>query len=132
MILPLQEDTAIVNQLVRFKSRLGDSMTIIGLVCVSACNVSATTITGIYESAIQAGVIISAGSTALDPGTEPESLLKWLTDKSNNNRQTEPGVTGSKYFLTRQGKLYAQLGGADSLDLQLAENIARTKVPGEY
>jgi hypothetical protein len=43
-ILPLQEDSSVVNQLVRFQNKFGDSVKIIGLVCLSACNASSQAI----------------------------------------------------------------------------------------
>lgn len=125
VILPLQQDTAAIHQLVRFQQKFGDSVQVIGLV-------TSEVDTTIYQEVVARGAIITTGSTEQKPPNERRSVLQWLTDLNNNNRTTDPGVSGYKYFLSKQGRLYAELGPSTSLDGTLVENIVRTRVPGEY
>lgn len=125
IILPLQQDTAAINQLLRFQDRFSDSVQVIGLVTSEVDTV-------IYQEAVARGVIITMGSMELDPSTERRSVLKWLSDLNKNNRASDPGVLGYKYFLSKHGRLYAELGPLSDLDGTLVENIVRSKVPGEH
>jgi hypothetical protein len=131
IFLPVVQDTSLAAQLTRFENKYSDSATVIGLVCLSGCNLSSATVLSWYAGAIDAGLFITTGSTEGDNSDARQSTLKWLSNRNINNRQTETTLPGSKYFLSKQGKMYAQLGPQASLDSKMADNIIKTKVPGE-
>lgn len=128
VILPLYQDTAICNQLLRFKSRHADSVQLIGLVCTDSCGSSAEILTGLYSDLMASGVIISEGITEVTPDDVRESVLLWLSGKNKFSRQTEACFIGDKYFLSKRGELYAQLGHETSLDRQIVDNIVRNSL----
>jgi hypothetical protein len=131
IVLPLQRDTAVVNQLLRFQSRHARQVRIIGLVCWGNSNPPVDSVRNIYEKLVNEGVIITQGMGATDAAVnEREGVLKWVSDM-NRNRRANPFAVGTKYFISEGGRLFAQPGKSSSLDSRVLDNIVQTIVPGE-
>lgn len=127
IILPLQADTSVVNQILRFKSRFLDSVQVIGMVCTST---PVSTIHTLYDILIDAGVFITTGYTSNNSPSTRAAVIKWISDR-NNNRAAESGIGLSKYFISPGGNLYAQPGATISVDAPVIYNLVKTKIPGE-
>ena len=131
IILPLQRDTGIVHQLVSFQNSHDSLVKIIGMVCWGNNNPAIDTMRSIYAEAVSAGVFITQGMQPGDSAVDQrQAVIKWLS-AMNADRTANPFALGSKYFISRAGRLYAQPGSSISLDSHLAENILRSPVPGE-
>jgi hypothetical protein len=129
IVLPARTDTALNNQLLRFQKTYAQKVKVIGLVSVQAGTPSKESYATTYDSATKAGVIVSEGITSTTKAdNERASVLQWMTSRSNSRQQDRYAV-GSKYFLSEDGRLYAQLGKATSLDDPLVKCIVNTKVP---
>jgi hypothetical protein len=129
VVLPLQKDTAIINQLLRFQKKNEQRVTVIGLVTIQAGAPSKDFYKETYTEASQKGITITEGLATVETvADERESVIQWLTGKSNN-RQLDRFANGSKYFLSEEGRLYAQLGKGTRLDDPLVACIVNTVVP---
>jgi hypothetical protein len=127
--LPSQTDTVLNNQLLRFQKTYAQKVKVIALVNVQPGASSKEFYATIYAAAARSGVIISegiAGSEKAD--NERASIIQWMTGKSNN-RQKDRNAIGTKYFLSEEGRMYAQIGKETSLDDPLVKCIINTKVP---
>jgi len=129
VVLPTQKDTGVINQLLRFQKKNAERVTVVGLVTIQSGTLSKDAYKQTYGEVSQQGIIISEGLTNAGTTTdERESVMQWLTSKSNDRRQ-DRYTTGSKYFLSEDGRLYAQLGAAISLDDRVVQNIVNAAVP---
>jgi hypothetical protein len=129
IVVPSQTDTAISNQLLRFQKNYAQKVKVIALVPVQTGTTSKELYAAYYDSVSQSGVIVSEGIAGTEmPDNERASMIQWLSGKSND-RQQDRFVTGSKYFLSEEGRLYAQLGIETSLDDPLIKCIINTNVP---
>jgi len=131
IILPVKPDTAIMGQLQRFQERHAQQVKIIGLVSLGTAGASAKSAGPTYDRLATTGVTLTEGMAAGDSAGSPKlSVLKYISNKSRN-RQIDRSAEGSKYFLSENGRLYAQLGATVSLDSRVADYILQTNVPGE-
>jgi len=129
LILPLQKDTAAINQLLRFQKKYEQKVAVLGLVTVQPGSPSVDFYKNTYNDASKEGITITTGiSIDNKAADERESTIQWLTAK-NNNRQADRYATGSKYFLSEDGRLYAQLEKGISLDAPIVKSIINVIVP---
>jgi hypothetical protein len=129
IVLPSQADTTISNQLLRFQKNYAQKVNVIALVPVQTGTTSKELYAANYEAVSQSGIIVSEGVAGTEkPDNERASVIQWLSGKSNN-RQQDLYVAGSKYFISEEGRLYAQLGKETSLDDPLVKSIINTQVP---
>lgn len=129
IILPLEKDTALINQLLRFQKKYEKKVQVIGLVMLQQSVPSREFYKETYSKASTSGIIVTNGLQPAGKAADVrESVIQWLTGKSNN-RQLDRYAAGSKYFLSEDGWLYAQLGKGVSLDDQIVKNLANTIVP---
>lgn len=129
MVLPSQTDTALNNQLLRFQKSYGQKLKVIALVNVQPGMPSREHYASTYAEASRLGVIVTDGIKANEKAdNERAAVIQWMTGRSNN-RQQDRYAAGSKFFLSEQGKMYAQLGKGTSLDDPLIKCIINTKVP---
>lgn len=129
IVLPLNKDTGIINQLLRFQKRYENRVQVIGLVNTRPGSPAKEFYKDAYNEATRSGITITEGLAHAEPvNNERVSVVQWVTGKSNN-RQADRFATGSKYFLSEDGRLYAQLGKELSLDDRIVQNIVNTNVP---
>lgn len=129
VILPLQKDTAAINQLLRFQKKYEQKVAVLGLVTVQPGSPSADFYKNTYNDASKEGLMVTTGiSIDNKAADERESTIQWLTAKSDN-RQADRYTTGSKYFLSEDGRLYAQLEKAINLDAPIVQSIINVMVP---
>jgi hypothetical protein len=131
LLLPLRQDTALTSQLLEFQARWRDSIRVIGLVCLADCQLSADSVRSWYNPLLGAGVFVTEGADSSRDGNPRESVIRWLSGRNRTERALDPGLSGSKFFLDKQGRLYAQPGASTSLRSSVIDNIVRTNVPEE-
>lgn len=130
VILPLQPDTALVGQLVRFQQRHSQQLRIFGILPAGTGVLTGASAQNGYGNLPGTGITLTQGIGDTDSVAGPRgALLKYLSRKSRN-RQVDRFAEGSKYFLSEQGRLFAQLDKAGSLDSRVADYIVQTIVPG--
>ncbi|WP_160715070.1 hypothetical protein [Chitinophaga solisilvae] len=113
IILPAIEDTSLNNQLLRFRQQYKDTMPVIAL-CPA-----------VSRQLEEAGVVFTAGFPRTGTKDPRQSVLEWLTGRM-------PSITGSKYFISEDGRLYAHLGPDIPLDLPLVRGIVLAAVPKSH
>ena len=129
IVLPSQTDTALNNQLLRFQKNYAQKVKVIALVSMEPGAPTKEFYTTTYADASRSGVIVSGGIASSEkPDNERAAIIQWMTSKSNNRQQDRYAV-GSKFFLSEEGRLYAQLDKQTSLDDPLVKCIINTKVP---
>jgi hypothetical protein len=129
IVLPAQTDTALNNQLLRFQKIYEQKVKVIALVNVQPGMPSRENYATAYSEASRLGVIVTEGIKANEKAdNERASIIQWMTGRSND-RQKDRYAVGAKYFLSEEGRLYAHLGKATSLDDPLVKCIINTKVP---
>ena len=135
IVLPSGVDTALTNQLVRFRERQGDKVQVVGILSVedgyTADN--RVVIKKAYKQLIENGMILTEGMhTRKSAGEQQSPLLKWLTDKgSNGHFDMDVSSPGQKFFVSEQGRLYGVLGAETSLDGRIIDKICNTTVPAD-
>lgn len=133
VVLPLSaSDTSVQQQLLRFQSRYDSShVQVIGLVAIEEgySNDRKDSIQQQYTENIHAGLIITQGiSVRKSAGSNQAALLRWLTNKdSNGHFDQDADETGRKFFVGGNGRLFAVLGAATSLDSRIADKAASTE-----
>jgi len=129
IILPVVKDTAIINQLLRFQKKYEKQVQVIGLVNTQSGETTKEFYKNTYGDASTAGITISEGIQPVEKvADERKSVIQWISSR-NNNRQLDRFATGSKYFISENGRLYAQLGKNTSLDDPFVKCIVNTQVP---
>lgn len=129
IVLPAQTDTAFNNQLLRFQKTYSQMVKVLGLVSVQTGTASKEFYEATYGDASRLGVIVTEGISAGEKvENERASMIQWMSTRSDN-RQQDRYVVGTKYFLSEEGRLYAQLGKGTSLDDPLVKCIVNTQVP---
>jgi hypothetical protein len=129
VILPLQKDTAAIDQLLRFQKKYEKKVAVLGLVTVQPGSPSVDFYKNTYNDASKEGLTITTGISKDNKATdERASTIQWLTAKSNN-RQADRYAPGSKYFLSEDGRLYAQLEKGIHLDAPIVQSIINVIVP---
>lgn len=121
--LPEQRDTVLVQRLVRFQQRYGDSIQVVGLVKLDSVH-RASVYARLYAPLSRAGVIVSAGLTG-QAHTPKEQVLQ------NIARQHRTLAVGNKYFISRNGTLYGSPDRKTGTDDSSALSQALTYIPGE-
>jgi hypothetical protein len=131
VILPAQQDTGLIGQLIRFQTKHGKQVRVFGILAPGAPAIAETLSQTGYGKLRAAGIILTQGIADTDSVAGPRSsILKYLSRKSRN-RETDRFAEGSKYFFSEKGRMFAQLGKKGSLDSPVADYIIQTKVPGE-
>lgn len=130
IVLPLEKDSGVINQLLRFQKKYAQKAQVIALVNTRSVGSSSKEFyKETYAETSRDGITISEGfQPAEKVDSERASVIQWISGK-NNNRQLDRYATGSKYFLSEDGRLYAQLGKDVSLDDRIIQNIVNTHVP---
>jgi hypothetical protein len=129
IVLPLEIDTAIINQLLRFQKKYEKKVKVLGLVNTKQGAPTKEFYKDAYNEATRSGITVTEGLVSTDTiANERASVVQWVTGK-NNDRRADRYATGSKYFLSEEGRLYAQLGRDISLDDRIVQNIMNTNVP---
>jgi hypothetical protein len=129
IVLPLQTDTALNNQLIRFQKTYAQKVKVVALVNVQPGTPSKENYASTYDEASRLGIIVTEGIKASEKAeNERASIIQWMTGRSNSRQQDRYAV-GSKFFLSEEGRMYAQLGKATSLDDPIVKCIINTKVP---
>jgi hypothetical protein len=129
IVLPSQKDTALNNQLLKFQKAYGQKVTLIGLVSMQTGDPTKEIYKQTYDDASREGMLVTEGIPVDAKATDQrQSVLQWISSKSND-RRVNRFVTGSKYFISETGRLYAQLGNNTPLDDPLVKCIINTKVP---
>src|SRR5687767_5467483 len=81
IVLPLQKDTATINQLIRFQNRYGQKVKAIGLFAISSDNRSVEDVRTIYQDVSTKGIIVTDGLQTTDTAVSArESVIAWLTN----------------------------------------------------
>ena len=129
IILPVIKDTAIINQLLRFQKKYEKQVQVIGLVNTQSGGTTKEFYKNTYGDASTAGITISEGIQPVEKVTdERNSVIQWVSGR-NKNRELDRFATGSKYFISEDGRMSAQLGKETSLDAPLVKSILNAKVP---
>jgi hypothetical protein len=129
VVLPSQTDTALNNQLLRFQKTYSQKVKVIGLVNVQPGSPTKEFYASAYGEASRSGVIVSEGIAGTEKtDNERASMIQWMTTKSNSRQQDRYAV-GAKFFLSEEGRVYAQLGKEIGLDDPIIKCLVNTKVP---
>lgn len=126
IVMPLNEDTAISGQITRFQNKYASKIQVIAL--VGTGNDSRAGLPQNYQGLTANGIVCTQGMTMRDSSDPKSDVLAWITGMKNG-ASADAAPTGSKYFISEDGTLYATLGPEISLDYAIVYSMVNMQVP---
>lgn len=126
VVLPLSQSDPNYGELITFKQRFGDTVAVIGVPSLEDGYQPAdsATIRSLYAAS---GIVLTQGVYTKKASAGQSPLLTWLTDRFKNQHfDMDARGTGTAFFISKTGKLFAVLPPEASLQSNLVNRIVHS------
>ncbi|MBO9205409.1 MULTISPECIES: thioredoxin domain-containing protein [Niastella] len=126
VVMPVNTDTALVNQIERFQKKFGDKVQVIAIVKPGTNRLA---VRSAISKVMDSGMIVTEGiASRKENSSQRESVMEWISEKRRISAESEQNEVGSKYFISEDGRLYVMLGADVSFDSPLMMSIVNARV----